>query len=195
MKKFFLWSSIKMKTMINNSRNQIAEMMIKGIVPGGIGMMTDEMIRKGIEYSFLMWMQLPIYGTDATYKYVYPELQEILSVGDLYSTSSAYASSILNEMIYSNPNFTYDEKAYLEVIYQQRWIDLFRQANEAWSLARRTKDTEATTPTTINHQKLVTYRLPYPQSEVTYNYDNYNEQVKKMSNGDTRETKVWWMQD
>lgn len=172
-----------------------AEMTAKGIVPGGLGMATEEFIRKGIELSFNFWLQIPIYGTDATYKYVYPELQEILSVGDLYSTSSAYASSILNEMIYSNPNFTYDEKAYLEVIYQQRWIDLFRQANEAWSLARRTKDTEATTPTTINHQKLVTYRLPYPQSEVTYNYDNYNEQVKKMSNGDTRETKVWWMQD
>ena len=53
----------------------------------------------------------------------------------------------------------------------------------------------ATTPTTIDHQKLVTYRLPYPQSEVTYNYDNYNEQVKKMKHGDTKQTKVWWMKD
>ena len=34
MKKAFMWSSIKMKTMINNSRNQIAEMMIKGTVMG-----------------------------------------------------------------------------------------------------------------------------------------------------------------
>ena len=172
-----------------------AEMMIKGIVPGGIGMMSDELIRKGIEHSLLLWMQLPINGTDATYKYIYEDLQKILDDGDLYSVSYAYASKIFNEMVYNNLDFAYDEKAYLEFIYQQRWLDLFRQPNEAWSLARRTKDNEATTPTTIDHQKLVTYRLPYPQSEVTYNYDNYNDQVRKMSHGDTRETKVWWMED
>lgn len=34
MKKAMLWSSIKMKTMMNNSKNQIAEMMIKGTVTG-----------------------------------------------------------------------------------------------------------------------------------------------------------------
>lgn len=34
MKKAMLWSSIKMKTMINNSKNQVAEMMIKGTVTG-----------------------------------------------------------------------------------------------------------------------------------------------------------------
>ena len=93
----------------------------------------------------------------------------------------------------NNPEFTGDDISYLKIIYQQRWLDLFRQANEAWCLARRTKDTDASTPTTIDHKKLVSYRLPYPQSEVTYNYDNYNEQVKKMEFGDTKETKVWWM--
>ncbi|MBQ8196463.1 MAG: hypothetical protein IJZ73_00170 [Clostridia bacterium] len=34
MKKAMLWSSIKMKTLMNDSRNQIAEMMIKGTVMG-----------------------------------------------------------------------------------------------------------------------------------------------------------------
>ena len=34
MKKAMLWSSIKMKTAFNNSRNQIAEMMINGSVMG-----------------------------------------------------------------------------------------------------------------------------------------------------------------
>ena len=174
-----------------------AEMIARGIVPGGLGMALEEAIRNGIKNSFYMWMQLPIYGTEATYKYIYPELQAILdgAGGDLWSVSDAYASQIMNEMVYLDYSFMYDETAYLEFIYQQRWLDLFRQANEAWNLARRTKDTGATTPTTIDHQKLVTYRLPYPQSEVTYNYDNYNEQVKKMSHGDTRETKVWWMAD
>ena len=34
MKKAMLWSSIKMKTLFNNSKNQIAEMMIKGTLMG-----------------------------------------------------------------------------------------------------------------------------------------------------------------
>ncbi len=34
MKKAMLWSSIKMKTLMNNSRNQIADMMINGTVMG-----------------------------------------------------------------------------------------------------------------------------------------------------------------
>ena len=172
-----------------------AEMIVKGIVPGGLGMAVEELLRNGIKNSYYMWLQLPIYGTDATYKYIYPELQTILDGGDIWSLSDSYASQVMNEMMYLNYDFMYDETAYLEFIYQQRWLDLFRQPNEAWNLARRTKDSGATTPTTINHQKLVTYRLPYPQSEVTYNYDNYHEQVKKMSHGDTRETKVWWMEE
>ena len=172
-----------------------AEMVVKGIVPGGLGMAVEELLRNGIKNSYYMWLQLPIYGTDATYKYIYPELQTILDGGDIWSISDSYASQVMNEMIYLNYDFMYDETSYLEFIYQQRWLDLFRQPNEAWTLARRTKDSGATTPTTIDHQKLVTYRLPYPQSEVTYNYDNYNEQIKKMSHGDTRETKVWWMEE
>ena len=172
-----------------------AELIVRGIVPGGFGIALDEAIRNGIKNSYYMWLQLPIYGTDATYKYIYPELQTILDGGDIWSISDSYASQVMNEMMYINYDFMYDEQSYLELIYQQRWLDLFRQPNEAWSLARRTKDSGATTPTTIDHQKLVTYRLPYPKSEVTYNYDNYNEQVKKMSHGDTKETKVWWMED
>ena len=34
LKKAVMWSSIKMKTLVNNSRNQVAEMMIKGTVMG-----------------------------------------------------------------------------------------------------------------------------------------------------------------
>ncbi len=34
MKKAMLWGSIKMKTMVNNSRNQVADMMINGTVMG-----------------------------------------------------------------------------------------------------------------------------------------------------------------
>ena len=165
-----------------------AELVIKGIVPGS-DYEIQQYLTKGIEYSLLLWLQLPYNGTDATYKYIYSELQTLMEK-DIYALSYGASWDILNEMVYLNPEFGYTYDEYLDIIYQQRWLDLFRQPNEAWSLARRT----FRTPTTIDHQKLVTYRLPYPQSEVTYNYDNYNEQVKKMSHGDTRETKVWWME-
>lgn len=149
----------------------------------------DQFLYDGVQNSLLLWLQLPYNGTPANYKYIYKELQEMMDNKAHYDLSYACAGDILNEVMYMDPEFGYTLEEYLEVVYQQRWLDLFRQPNEAWSLARRTFKT----PTTIDHSKLVTYRLPYPQSEVTYNYDNYNEQVKKMSHGDTRETKVWWM--
>jgi hypothetical protein len=135
-------------------------------------------------------MQLPYNGADATYKYIYSDLQKMMDKTDIYSFCQKHYFDILNPLVYNNANFGWTNEEFLDIIYQQRWLDLFRQPNEAWNLARRT----FRTPTTIDHQKLVTYRLPYPQSEVTYNYDNYSAQVSKMSHGDTRETKVWWME-
>ena len=165
-----------------------AEMAIRGIA--GNDFDKTHYLDEGVKQSLYLWMQLPYYGADATYKYIYNDLQKMMEGRDIYSFVQTYYFDILNPIVYANTNFGWSEEEFLEVVYQQRWLDLFRQPNEAWNLARRTFKT----PTTIDHQKLVTYRLPYPQSEVTYNYDNYNEQVKKMSNGDTRETKVWWME-
>ena len=175
-----------------------AELAARGIVPGGLSGISgaEGLVTDGIEKSLLLWLQLPFFGTDATYKYIYSDLQEMLKDRDLYSAAEKYAADIMWEFVYDeNSGFIESEEAYLELIYQQRWLDNFRQANEAWNLARRTKGTNASTPTTIDHKKLVSYRLPYPQSEITYNSENYQEQIKKMKNGDTKETKVWWMKD
>ena len=164
-----------------------AEIVKRGIA--GNDYEVDQYLYDGVQNSLLLWLQLPYNGIDAKHKYIYEELQQMMNEKAHYDLAYGTAGDILNEAMYSNPEFLYTTDEYLDVIYQQRWLDLFRQPNEAWNLARRTFKT----PTTIDHQKLVTYRLPYPQSEVTYNYDNYNAQVKKMSHGDTRQTKVWWM--
>ena len=145
---------------------------------------------EGVKYSLLLWMQLPYNGADATYKYIYSDLQNMMKDTDIYSFCQKHYFDILNPLVYNNPNFGWTNEEFLDVIYQQRWLDLFRQPNEAWNLARRT----FRTPTTIDHQKLVTYRLPYPQFEATYNYDNYSAQVKKMGGSDSRDVKVWWME-
>lgn len=61
-------------------------------------------------------------------------------------------------------------------------------------MARRTLGSDYETPTTTGHSKLITYRLPYPSSENEYNHENYQEQVAKMAPlGDSKSTKVWWM--
>ena len=99
------------------------------------------------------------------------------------------AANVMNYAVYMNPDFDYTDEAYLNMIYQQRWLNLFRQPWEAWALARRTM----ATPTTTNHAKLTSFRMEYPQMEIEYNYDNYTAQLARMSHGDTRQTKVWWM--
>lgn len=158
-------------------------------------MESEQLIVAGITNSYYIWLQL---HSDATvtynpkWKYTYPELAEALDKDDFYSVASSYASQILNQVLYMNPEIPSppSPEDLIKVVHQQRWLDLFRQPGEAWCLARRGMDT----PTTTNHQKLTYYRLPYPPTEVTYNYDNYIKQVGKMSNGDTKYTKVWWME-
>lgn len=156
-------------------------------------MESHQLIVAGITNSYYIWLQL---HSDATvqynpvWKYTYPALADALQSVDFYSVASSYASQILNRVLYPVPGINPSPEDCIKVIHQQRWLDLFRQPGEAWCLARRSMDT----PTTTNHQKLTYYRLPYPPTEVTYNYDNYIKQVGKMSNGDTKYTKVWWME-
>lgn len=75
----------------------------------------------------------------------------------------------------------------LELIYAQRWIDLFRQPWEAYALARRTgKTPREGDPLTYN-------RFTYPASEAEYNQENWQTQVAAMGGSDQKETKIWWM--
>ena len=77
----------------------------------------------------------------------------------------------------------------LELIYAQRWLDLFRQPWEAYALARRTgKTPRAGDPLTYN-------RFTYPASESEYNKANWAEQVATMGGKDVKEGKVWWMKE
>lgn len=171
-----------------------AEIAFRGIVSVS-QMESEQLIVSGITNSYYIWLQL---HSDATvqynpvWKYTYPALADALQSVDFYSVASSYASQILNQVLYMNPEIPSppSPEDLIKVVHQQRWLDLFRQPGEAWCLARRGMDT----PTTTDHQKLTYYRLPYPPTEVTYNYDNYNQQVGKMSNGDTKYTKVWWME-
>jgi len=66
----------------------------------------------------------------------------------------------------------------LRRIYEQRWVDSFRQPWE--NLVPRERDENEF------------YRFEYPQSEVAFNTENYESQVGTMG-GDRTDIKVWWM--
>ena len=70
-------------------------------------------------------------------------------------------------------------------LYRQRWIDLFRQPQEAFALARRTGNTPHAGPSSA------VYRFPIPPSEVAYNQQNWYSAVG--AGGDDFSRKVWWM--
>ncbi len=73
----------------------------------------------------------------------------------------------------------------LELIYAQRWIDLFMQPCEAFALARQTMQTPR------EGEELNFFRLPIPPSEKNHNSANYMNQYG--AQGDNTNTKVWWM--
>ena len=165
-----------------------AEIGARGI--GGItlsSMELDQMIFQGIYQSCIFWAHIPQNTTRWTY--FYPQYTTFAGSLDIWALGQRMASNVMNYAVYMNPDFDYSTEAYLSLIYQQRWLNLFRQPWEAWALARRTH----ATPTTTNHAKLTSFRMEYPQKEIEYNYENYTRQLTRMSHGDTRLTKVWWM--
>ena len=164
-----------------------AEIEVRNI--GGITppLNADESIRTGVYQSFLFWTHIPNQTSRWTYRY--PQYSNYVGNLDIWSVSNNMTANVMNYAVWMNPEYDGSQEFYLKMIYQQRWLNLFRQPWEAWALARRTM----ATPTTTNHAKLTSYRMEYPQSEIEYNYENYATQLARMSHGDTRLTKVWWM--
>ena len=165
-----------------------AEIGARGI--GGItlsGMDLDQMLFQGVYQSCLFWAHIP--QNTSRWVYFYPQYIDFSTNLDIWALAQKMASNVMNYTVYMNPEFDYTNESYLKLIYQQRWLNLFRQPWEAWALARRTM----ATPTTTDHAKLTSYRMEYPQKEIEYNYENYTRQLARMTHGDTRQTKVWWM--
>ena len=164
-----------------------AEIEVRNI--GGITPLlnADESIRSGVYQSFLFWTHIP--GQTNRWTFFYPQYTNYIGNLDIWAWSNNMAANVMNYAVWMNPEYDGSTEFYLKMIYEQRWLNLFRQPWEAWALARRTH----ATPTTTDHAKLTSMRMEYPQKEIEYNYENYTKQVARMSHGDTRQTKVWWM--
>lgn len=86
----------------------------------------------------------------------------------------------------------FDAANALEQIYTQRWIAVYPNGHEAWSLVRRTGVPEMMQPvSTFPGNDEMPRRKMYPESEKQFNADNYNAAVSRMG-GDSQYTRMWW---
>jgi hypothetical protein len=146
----------------------------------GIGVAEDKMQAEieyfnGINSSVEWWLQraanskLPLSGI---------EFPEVITIPQWLNAATVQGR-------YGFWNATSEEEK-LRFIYAQWWIDAFRQPQEAYALARRTRMTPREGDQ-LNH-----FRLPYPPSEAAYNAENMNEAISRQG-GDSPETKLWWI--
>ncbi|MCF8373590.1 MAG: SusD/RagB family nutrient-binding outer membrane lipoprotein [Bacteroidales bacterium] len=111
-----------------------------------------------------------------------------LSQGGYFSSKITVPSnldfdSVNDKMGFSNVSSTDDK---LKLIYTQRWIDMFRQIDQAFALCRRTMKTPR------EGSPLEYFRLPIPDIEKDNNLQNYESAYS--AQGDFSTTKVWWME-
>lgn len=78
------------------------------------------------------------------------------------------------------------EEEKLAFIYAQRWLDAFRQPQQAYALARRTGMTPRI------GRPLAHFRLPYPASEIAYNNDQLSLAIARQG-GDDPDKRIWWI--
>ncbi|MFP4447847.1 MAG: SusD/RagB family nutrient-binding outer membrane lipoprotein [Bacteroidales bacterium] len=89
----------------------------------------------------------------------------------------------------------YDPDNALKQIFTQRWIALYPNGHEAWSMVRRTGYPELMEPVyTYPGNDKMPRRVPYPVNERRYNKENYDEAVERMG-GDDQYVNVWWDQN
>ncbi|GAB3985483.1 SusD/RagB family nutrient-binding outer membrane lipoprotein [Spirosoma daeguense] len=77
-------------------------------------------------------------------------------------------------------------------IMEQKWIALFGQGVEAWTEFRRTR-IPALVPSVINtNGGILPTRLPYPGSEESLNYANFNEALTRQGGKNDMKLKLWF---
>ncbi len=77
-------------------------------------------------------------------------------------------------------------------IMEQKWIALYGQGVEAWTEYRRT-GIPALAPSVINtNGNVIPTRLPYPGSEESLNYANFNEALTRQGGKNDMKLKLWF---
>lgn len=93
---------------------------------------------------------------------------------------------------YLNGPAKFDPSKALEQIWTQRWIALYPNGHEAWSVVRRTGVPQMMQPVyTFPGNEEMPRRKQFPDSERQYNAENYQKAVARMG-GDSQYTRLWW---
>lgn len=127
----------------------------------------------GIQFSINFWGSI-LPGTHLPYGATFTSTITVPSTVNFFT--------VQNNLDY----FTASEQDQLKEIYEQCWIDMIRQPQEAFSLMRRTGGLTPHEGSSSNINK-----FPIPPTEVSYNLTNYLNAYG--SSSDDLTTKVWWM--
>ena len=149
----------------------LAEIFLKGIGIAPEESLASFRYQEGMLSSLDFWQEIMINAT------AWENRPNELSTGELFAIS---------ELPRYKFNVGADLNENLRKIQEQRWIHYFRQPWEAFSLIRRTN--------LLPREKSANtfFRFKYPNSETTFNFDNWSEQVNRMG-GDETNVMVWWM--
>ncbi len=142
----------------------------------GLGVAADPFLAQAA-YSNGMIESLEFWQNHVVESEIWVNKPTILSTGELFATVQ-------------HPKYAFDTNASatdnLTKIYEQRWVDYFRQPWEAFSLLRRTNNVPREKPANDF------FRFTYPPSEAALNTEMYDLQVGNMG-GDFSGVEVWWM--
>jgi len=93
---------------------------------------------------------------------------------------------------YLNGAAKFNPSQALQQIYTQRWIALFPNGHEAWSVVRQSGFPQMRMPVySFPGNEQMPRRKPFPEYERQSNADNYNAAVARMG-GDSQYTRMWW---
>lgn len=139
----------------------------------GIGVAQDQWLAD-TEYSLAISESLKFWNNEANACNIWDTKPNL-------SNTDIFGYSFTPEVSLSSNDFD------LDLIYQQSWINFFRQPRQAFALWRRTLSTP------IEGNPSTYYRLKYPASEANFNFDNNSSQISKMGGSDANDVKMWWM--
>lgn len=149
--------------------------------------------REDTPHYLLTYAEASFLKAEAAYKgYISGDAEQYYNQGIEASMQQVGITSSQEIDDYLQGPAQYDPARALEQIHTQRWIALYPNGSEAWSLVRRTGHPEMMEPVfTFAGNEQMPRRVPYPTAERRYNKEHYQQAVNRMG-GDSQYTRVWW---
>jgi hypothetical protein len=140
----------------------------------------------GIRASMRTWFSFYTLINSSTYKWKFG-VPPVLD-----SETQTLPTAVVNAYIsHSGVAFSSNESDALKQIYKQLWIDSFRQPWVAFNLYRRVGSSMLPGESGLSTELSQFYRVPYPDTEITYNKANYDTALNGRANT-PQSAKLFW---